>query len=297
MSSEIPYEVVLGVPSCSEEGREGDHREHAESARFPELDRPAVVEFRRAVGTDLVRGPRRGRERRPMWSGGDGAARHDYHDVGDQSRPGQRPQPALRAHSHENVRAVANVPTAAHPRRTARSRQLTVPSRKASRIASPSAPEGSHWATSPSRRTPSGEDDAPAARAAGRRGWPLRGSPRRGACPPSAGRRRAANAAVPSSTASTAPSSAEKERDGVPAEQLPHDREDGERQQLDHQQRAHLAEEEAGAGQRRCAGAARGRRTGARTPSRSPAPGRTPSTSPRAPGHGAAIPTSTTGWS
>src|SRR4029078_11685409 len=103
-------------------------------------------------GERLVGAPGPGRAAQAGSGQPDGAAGDVQDGVGDQGRPRERPQPAVEArhdYSHLKVLAVRTVPITAHTRSTPRSPHAVVPSISASRIASPSAPEGSQVATSP----------------------------------------------------------------------------------------------------------------------------------------------------
>src|SRR5690606_14413555 len=118
-----------------------------------ELDR--AVDPEAAVGDERLVGAARPRRAAQAGAGEPyDTAREDDADVGHQRGPGQDEQGAgtvghEASHSQENVRAVSTVPTAAQPSRTRTAGQGRAPSRRAVRRPSPSAPEGSHVATTP----------------------------------------------------------------------------------------------------------------------------------------------------
>ena len=122
--------------------------------RSPSGRRSAPCGVKRLVGA-----PRPGRAAEPGAGEPDDAAGDDDADVDHDRRPRpaaqpvvEVPQPVTRSvdHSHLKVLAVRTVPSTAQTSSTPRSRQATPPSMNASRIASPSAPDGSHRTTSPS---------------------------------------------------------------------------------------------------------------------------------------------------
>ena len=135
-----------------EEAQHGDRGQGEGQHPVAELDDAVDAEL--AVGDVRRVGaarPRRAAE--PRAGQANRGAGDDDADVGDEV--GQRERPEVPGepvehgvhHSHLNVRAVSRVPTTAQAARTSRERPSTVASTSAARIASPSAPEGSHWTT------------------------------------------------------------------------------------------------------------------------------------------------------
>ena len=167
-----PSTAWAGMPSASttdepqqvaaadvrQRGHEGGHRDrdqHEGQRPVAELDRRVHVE--RAVRRERpVGAPRPGRAAEPGAGQPDGAAGDDQHDVGDQGGPAERAQPAVgptrvrpcslpRERPRGEDGADSGPDERARPGRARRRRRRS----GALRIASPSAPEGSHAATCP----------------------------------------------------------------------------------------------------------------------------------------------------